>query len=130
MPPPGPRPTNCVGEVDVRARSRCGDGHPAVRGRPPSPDPFPRKLHGGRGEFDPAPAVCSSRHLSPTQFVGEGPGLEGARRLAPHHPQYPEPPRTTPPPKLGEGSPAVARNERKAGRGRGPPAQRAVGEKP
>src|SRR5687768_1540199 len=28
---------------------------------------------------------------------------------------------TTPPPKLGEGSPAVARNERKAGRRRGPP---------
>jgi hypothetical protein len=35
--------------------------------------------------------------------------------------------RKTPPPGLGEGSPAVARNERKAGRGRGPPAQRAVG---
>jgi hypothetical protein len=27
---------------------------------------------------------------------------------------------TTPPPKLGEGSTAVARNEQKAGRGRGP----------
>src|SRR5688572_25933109 len=57
-----------------------GDGHPAVRRRPPSPGPFPRKLHGGRGEFDPAPAVCSSRHLSPTQFVGERPGEGGARR--------------------------------------------------
>jgi hypothetical protein len=37
----------------------------------------------------------------------------------------------TPPPKLGEGSTAVARNERKAGRGRGPadyPSEAIVGE--
>jgi hypothetical protein len=34
----------------------------------------------------------------------------------------------TPPPKLGEGSAAVARNERKGGRGRGPHAARAVSD--
>jgi hypothetical protein len=123
-------PQKPLGEVGVSDAAGHGDEHPAVRRRPPSPDPFPRKLHGGRGEYDPAPAVFGSRHLSPTQFVGERPGEGGA--LPAHHPvrRTMHPATNTPPPKLGEGSPAVARNEQKAGRGRGPPAKRAMGENP
>jgi hypothetical protein len=45
----------------------------------------------------------------PSNCIGGGPP-----RIAPN-------PAPTPPPKLGEGSTAVARNEQKAGRGRGPP---------
>jgi hypothetical protein len=58
----------------------------------------------------PAPFACC-----PVRERGRSPCRIGLR--SPH----PLRPRKTPPPKLGEGSPAVARNERKVRRGRGLP---------
>ncbi len=54
------------------------------------------------------------------------PVRERGRRPAPSNsaPRHPLRQTTTPPPKLGEGSTAVARNERKGGRGRGPASHR------
>jgi hypothetical protein len=74
--------------------------------------PLPHKLHGGEENSIALRMLC------------RGGGARRSRRSFLDTPNLPKP---TPPPKLGEGSPAVARNERKAGRGRGPPAQRAVG---
>src|SRR5688572_22784647 len=106
-----------------------------VRGRPPLPASPPtsgpnfggevtRTERPARFERSDANTTCGNAlEFSPfSRAAGErGRGRGGsvgrqfdAFRSAPHSPH------TTPPPGLGEGSPAVARNERKARRGRGP----------
>ncbi len=87
-----PPPKN-LGEVSVAAGSMLGERHHAAPARCPSPGPSPFVPHGEGSTSIPFPT-------SPKRTSAF---------------------RTTPPPKLGEGSPAVARNERKAWRGRGPP---------
>src|SRR5688572_28409333 len=89
-------------------------------GAPHPPAPSPVNCT-GEGENSIPLRQSVARVTSPPRSLW-GRGRRGGRPpLAPHHPRHPEPSRTTPPPKLGEGSPAVARNERKAGRGRGSP---------
>ncbi len=78
---------------EERAKRLAGERAWGSRPMGPHPRPLSRKLR-GRGE--------KSIPLRPDSERTE---------LSVH---------TTPPPKLGEGSPAVARNERKAWRGRGP----------
>src|SRR5688500_17989313 len=52
--------------------SQLDDAHPARRRRPPPPAPFPRKLHGGRGEFDCAPSIAARVTSPPRSLWGRG----------------------------------------------------------
>jgi hypothetical protein len=104
----------------LRRRSHCARGGP-----PPASlrlvHPLPQAGEGINVTTVPGRAPGCALPFSLLHVVcGGGPG-RGAPPRAPSHPKRREPSATTPPPKLGEGSPAVARNERKAGRGRGLP---------
>jgi hypothetical protein len=110
-----------------------GTGRRPSRGtseRPGGGEGLPRSGRGVKptcpGSLSGAPRSPQPVLPSPRSLWGEA-GRGGRPPLAPNPPRHPGPSPTTPPPKLGEGSPAVARNERKARRGRGPPAQRAWG---
>jgi hypothetical protein len=101
------------------------DSDRAGSGAPPFPT-LPRKQRGG-GRLGP----CSGRrHRAPAERPSPGPSPRKLRAergeslpsCLPVHPAG-SPPSHTPPPKLGEGSTAVARNERKSRRGRGLPSK-------
>jgi hypothetical protein len=108
---------NCWGRWAMRTDRGSATG---IRLRPrgaPPPTPPPSFL-GERGEFECAPADLrvSATHAADRARLGD---------VHPVKCPVPEPRSQPPPPlprSLGEGSPAVARNERKAWRGRGPPA--------
>jgi hypothetical protein len=81
-----------------------GEGRRATAPGPPPPGPLPRQTATGEGEMAARDTLSSRRRMLP----------DAIRRASP-------PSATpTPPPKLGEGSTAVARNEQKAGGGEGP----------